>query len=195
MCYPEQMKLTWKSFEDFSAIAVDKGMVDDHLPTAVMAGLRRIKRQFIGCRYDPKETERIRLDASEEYREKMAAARRGQSVEREDSSCVSPGWVDEDLVLGNVLSHGSRGNNGATFHNGHGSHRERQTVEVAFEEENSHNPESWPERQRLFGRENHDPPSQGAAATAGAFLQALARERPPSNATSNDIALEMDTIV
>ena len=77
------MKLTWKSFEDFSAIEVDKGMVEDHLPTAVMAGLKQINRQFIGAgRYDPNETERIRMEAKEQYQQKMTAIRRGESVDR-----------------------------------------------------------------------------------------------------------------
>lgn len=70
------MKLTWKSFEDFSAIAVDKGMVEDHLPTAVMAGLKRIKKQFIHSQFDPKETERVRLNAQEQYRQMAEALRR-----------------------------------------------------------------------------------------------------------------------
>ena len=83
------MKLTWKSFEDFSAIAVDKGMVEDHLPTAVMAGLKKINRQFIQSgRYDPKETERIRIDAREAYTQKVAVTRQ-RDLERVDSGSVS----------------------------------------------------------------------------------------------------------
>ena len=74
------MKLTWKSFEDFSAITVDKGMVEDHLPTAVMAGLKRIRKQFIHSQFDPKETERIRLNAQEQYRQMAEALRRDGRV-------------------------------------------------------------------------------------------------------------------
>ena len=83
------MKFTWKSFEDFSTIAVDKGMVEDHLPTAVMAGLKTINKQFIQSgRYDPKETERVRIDAREAYTQKIAVTR------QRDLDCVDYGSVN-----------------------------------------------------------------------------------------------------
>ena len=74
------MKLTWKSFEDFSTITVDKGMVEDHLPTAVFAGLKRIKRQYIYRNYDPEETEAIRDKVRNEYRQRAAMNRGGESL-------------------------------------------------------------------------------------------------------------------
>ena len=102
LCYPNEMKLTWKSFEDLSTISVDKGMVEDHLPTSVMAGLKRIKVQYIGHRYDPKETERIRIDAHEKYRQRATALRRrkytaGESFEGGDDG--SSGTVDVAVTL------------------------------------------------------------------------------------------------
>ena len=79
-CYPNKMKLTWKSFEDFGVIAVDKGMVEDHLPTGVMAGLKRIRAQHISRVFDPKETERVRIDARERYQARASRLRGGESL-------------------------------------------------------------------------------------------------------------------
>ena len=75
------MKLTWKSFEDFRVIVVDRGMVEDHLPTAVYANLQRVKKQFIHCKYNPEETEEIRKQAQEDYRRRMVARRKGEVVD------------------------------------------------------------------------------------------------------------------
>ena len=49
------MKATWKSFEDFSTLIVDKGIVEDHLPTEVLGALKLCHRQHINGRYNVSE--------------------------------------------------------------------------------------------------------------------------------------------
>ena len=89
---PGKVLLTY--MEDFSTIAVDKGMVEDHLPTAVMSGLKTINKQFIQSgRYDPKETERVRIDAREAYTQKIAVTR------QRDLDCVDYGSVNVSVSV------------------------------------------------------------------------------------------------
>ena len=186
------MKLTWKSFEDFSAIVVDQGMVDDHLPTAVTAGLRRIKKQFVARRYDPKETERIRIDASEAYQQKMAAVRRGESAEREiveggDVSFrgVKPG--NEGVNRPWVAEVGCNGENRSSGHVPNSGHNSLNTFEVAVTmEEGAPHRVSECSLDAQFGwKANGEAPSSGAAATANAaFLQALAKQKPTNGSVS-----------
>ena len=54
------MKVTWKSFEDFSTLIVDKGIVEDHLPTEVLGALKLCHRQHIDGRYNASEMTTIR---------------------------------------------------------------------------------------------------------------------------------------
>ena len=169
------MKLTWKSFEDLSTISVDKGMVEDHLPTAVMAGLKRIKEQFVGHHYDPKETERIRIDAHDKYRQR-------ESFEGGSSGRVNKNQAGYNGVNG---SHTELGDHRASLQEGTISddvHHTRHTVDVAvtLEEE----------------RPNEDSSGQDAK-TQDAF------EKPKATPTtffgqpalgSEEIALEMGTL-
>ena len=165
------MKLTWKSFEDFSSIAVDKGMVEDHLPMAVVAGLRRIKKQFIGQRYDPKETERIRIDASNEYRQREACIRREESF-NENTHEGGNGSMREDVVV---------------------------TLEEIGTRVSGSAPEDRPQFEQTPLHEQ--PLAGGATARASAFLQALGQpQSPPVSGqpqltTSQDLALEMEITV
>lgn len=76
------MKATWKSFEDFSTLIVDKGIVEDHLPTEVMAALKRCHKQYVHGQYDPAEIKKIRESRQEEYAKKMYAEREESSVAR-----------------------------------------------------------------------------------------------------------------
>lgn len=207
------MKLTWKSFEDLSTITVDKGMVEDHLPTAVMAGLRRIKKQFIGCHYDPKETERIRTDAHLEYRQRATARRRrkdfgGESFEgcddggssglRNGNQRVTTGnegvkWSEAELGY-------ERGvvQNRTSLQESRVSDSGSQTIQVAVTLEEDIHIHSSGHRPQFEEVKLQESPSHGAAAKASAFLQALGKPQASPAAVSaqpEELALEMEEML
>lgn len=97
------MKATWKSFEDFSTLIVDKGIVEDHLPTEVMAALKRCHKQYVRGQYDPAEIKKIRERRQEEYSQKMYA-------EREASYGGTGGraWLERVRALEEMGDVGSR---------------------------------------------------------------------------------------
>ena len=197
------MKLTWKSFEDMSTIVVDKGMMEDHLPTAVTVGLQRITKQFIGRRYDPKETERIRINAYQEYLQRVTdlKGRREQSAEGGDDGS-SGGVKDGNEGVNGIGNNGvnGMGNEGvdestALGHNDGAAIKDRDTVEVAvtIEENRPHGDSSCPAHQ-------HQELSNGAAAKASAFLEALGKPTKVDPAPDpaqhlEEIALEMEEML
>ena len=210
------MKLTWKSFEDLSTITVDKGMVEDHLPTAVMAGLRRIKKQFIGRRrYDPKETERVRIDAHQEYRQRATARRRrkdfgGESFEGcDDSGSSGPRNGNQRVTNGNEgvkRSEAELGYERSGVENrtslqesrvsDSGSQSQAIQVAVTLEEDiHTHSSGHRPQFEEVKLQES---PSHGAAAKASAFLQALGKPQASPAAISaqpEELALEMEEML
>jgi sn1-specific diacylglycerol lipase len=189
LCYPNEMKLTWKGFEDLSTISVDKGMVEDHLPTAVMAGLKRIKEQFVGHHYDPKETERIRIDAHDKYRQRATALRRRNNFAGESFEGGSSGRVNKNQAGYNGVngSHTELGDHRASLQEGTISddvHHTRHTVDVAvtLEEER---------------------PNEDSSGHRPQDAKAQALEKPKATPTtffgqpalgSEEIALEMGTL-
>ena len=202
LCYPNEMKLTWKSFEDFSAIAVDKGMVEDHLPTAVMAGLKRIRRQFIHSQFDTKETERIRMNTQEKYRQMVEALRRDERVNGHSERVK-----DYTQRGGDVENQRKRVHKGGL---GMDTNPNSVTVAVTLEEASYYGSED--DTQVDDGR-NADPPttntdvndktstSNSAAAVAKMFVKTLQKSSVQTSTSttttaaqqkSGEIALEME---
>ena len=46
-CYPNELAVERISSEDLCVIIMDRGMMDDHLPNAVLNALKRCKKQFL----------------------------------------------------------------------------------------------------------------------------------------------------
>ena len=211
LCYPNQMKLTWKSFEDLSTITVDKGMVEDHLPTAVMAGLRRIKKQFIGRHYDPKETERIRNDVHQEYRQRATARRRrkdfggeyfegcddgGSSGLRNGNQRVTTG--NEGVKRSEAELGYERGGvqNGTSLQESRVSDSGSQSIQVAVTLEEDIHTHSSGHRPQFEEVKLQESQSYGAAAKASAFLQALGKpQASPVAVQPKELALEMEEML
>lgn len=185
------MKLTWKSFEDFSAIAVDKGMVEDHLPTSVLSSLKHIKRQYIHRQYDPKETERIRIDARKRYQEKMADKRKEDSVAG-DARWRQPSVEEvETREFQNVISQDKNGDIDST------RTPRSVTVAVTLEDPDYYRRDNGTEERN--GRTNdavNGNETLGGSTTAAAanmFVQALTKTSA-SQQGPNDVKLEMEPL-
>ena len=132
LCYPSQMKATWKSFEDFSTLIVDKGLVEDHLPTEVMAALKRCHKQYVHGRYDPAEIKTIWERRQEDYSLKMYAER--------EASYVGTGgraWLERVKAFEAMEDTGSRASDeGSQTLNG----PREVTITVDFEGPSGHEP-------------------------------------------------------
>jgi len=103
------MKATWKSFEDFSTLIVDKGLVEDHLPTEVMAALKRCHKQYMRDQYDPAEIKKIRERRQKEYSLKMYAEREASYV-----GTGGRGWLERVKAFEEMEDTGSRASDEAS---------------------------------------------------------------------------------
>lgn len=203
------MKLTWKSFEDFSAIAVDKGMVEDHLPTSVLSGLKHIRRQYIHRHYDPKETERIRIDTRKTYQEKMEAKRKEDASLSADDVILRQPSVENGATRGELQNVNSQDKNG-DIDSSRMPHS--VTVAVTLEDDNYYRTDNGTEDRngssngavnggRTVGVSTRDRNgdavngvSTSATAAASMFVQALTKTSVShvSKQGPNDVKLEME---
>lgn len=187
------MKLTWKSFEDFSAIAVDKGMVEDHLPTSVLASLKHIRRQYIHRHYDPNETERIQIDARKRYQEKMADKRK----EDASRSAYDVKWKQQSVEEVEVR----KLRNVNLQDKDIDSSRQPHSVTVAvtledadyYKTDNGVEDRNGPTNDAVNGKETVGG-SATATAAANMFVQAIAKTSVSgvSEQGSNDVKLEIE---
>ena len=66
-CFPGQMKVSWVSSEDLCVILVDRGIVEDHLPTSVLEAMNHCVKHFLRGKYDPTETDQRRKDLFDQF--------------------------------------------------------------------------------------------------------------------------------
>ncbi len=61
------MHVSWVSSEDLCVILVDRGIVEDHLPTSVLGAMKRCNGSFIQGTYDPAKTRQRRKELLEQF--------------------------------------------------------------------------------------------------------------------------------
>ena len=185
-------------------------MVEDHLPTAIMAGLKRIRKQFIGRQYDPKETERIQMDQQEKYQQWAFARRRGLSItsgsyDGDTISPTSPCYMQdrEQKVRGfEALENQHSMSQSGT----HSRETSPHTVDVAVTLEENYEKHRGDVSNCTSPNSPHENPNNvpssttvSATATAKLFLKSLAqiKSTPPTRTSPeprmNGVTLEMDT--
>ena len=212
------MKATWKSFEDFSTLIVDKGLLEDHLPTEVMTALKRCHKQYVRGRYDPAEIKKIQERRQEEYSLKMYTEREASYV-----GTGRRGWLERVKAIEAMEDTGSRASDeGSQTLNGPRevtitvdfegpSGREPLAPEcTAGEAENTNGIVAYTEPADISEKERTDIPDEDSqkdapvlTAAASTFVQALmtANGQPTNSAAadttatqSTDVVLEMEAI-